>query len=117
MNILVIYAHPDDAEFLAGGSIAKWVEEGHRVHAISATDGSLGTRIPGQSRAQFEVRRTAQKKTTTSTASCWGVTAAASERLSNQRAAKGGSTLHQGSNTEPLRECTPATSVTAMETE
>jgi LmbE family N-acetylglucosaminyl deacetylase len=57
MNILVIYAHPDDAEFLAGGSIAKWIEEGHQVYAISATDGSLGTRIPGQTRAQVAERR------------------------------------------------------------
>jgi len=57
MNILVIYAHPDDAEFLAGGSMAKWIEEGHQVYAISATDGSMGTRIPGRTRAQIAERR------------------------------------------------------------
>lgn len=57
MNILAIYAHPDDAEFLASGSMAKWVEEGHRVDAIAATDGSMGTMTTGQSRAEVAERR------------------------------------------------------------
>jgi LmbE family N-acetylglucosaminyl deacetylase len=57
MKVLVIYAHPDDAEFLAGGSMAKWFEEGHQVDAISATDGSMGTRIPGRRRAEIAERR------------------------------------------------------------
>ena len=57
MNILAVYAHPDDAEFLASGSMAKWTEEGHQVYAISATDGSMGTKIIGFSRAQVAERR------------------------------------------------------------
>lgn len=57
MNILAVYAHPDDAEFLASGSMAKWSEEGHRVHAISATDGSMGTKTIGWTRAQIAERR------------------------------------------------------------
>jgi len=44
MIIVFVYAHPDDAEFLAGGSLAKWVEDGHDVYAICATNGDLGTR-------------------------------------------------------------------------
>ena len=44
MVIVAVYAHPDDGEFLAGGSLAKWVEEGHQVHVICATNGNLGTR-------------------------------------------------------------------------
>ena len=36
-NALAIFAHPDDAEFLASGSMAKWADEGHQVHAISAS--------------------------------------------------------------------------------
>jgi len=57
MNILAIYAHPDDAEFLAGGSMAKWSEEGHQVYAIPATDGSVGTKRTDRTRAQVAERR------------------------------------------------------------
>ena len=57
MNILAVYAHPDDAEFLASGSMAKWAEEGHQVYAISATDGSMGTKIIGRTRAEVAERR------------------------------------------------------------
>ena len=57
MNILAVYAHPDDAEFLASGSMAKWAEEGHQVYAISATDGSMGTKIVGRTRAEVAERR------------------------------------------------------------
>jgi LmbE family N-acetylglucosaminyl deacetylase len=57
MNILAVYAHPDDAEFLASGSMAKWSEEGHQVYAISATDGSMGSKIVGQTRAEVAERR------------------------------------------------------------
>jgi len=57
MNILAVYAHPDDAEFLASGSMAKWTEEGHQVYAIAATDGSMGTKTIGLTRAQVAERR------------------------------------------------------------
>lgn len=39
--IAAIYAHPDDGEFFAAGSLAKWAKAGHRVHAICATRGDL----------------------------------------------------------------------------
>lgn len=42
--IVAVYAHPDDGEFLAGGSLAKWAEEGHQVFAICATNGDLGVK-------------------------------------------------------------------------
>ena len=42
--IVVVYAHPDDGEFYAGGTLAKWAAAGHRVLAICATDGALGTK-------------------------------------------------------------------------
>lgn len=40
-----MYAHPDDAEFLAGGTLAKWAGEGHQVFALSATSGNLGAKV------------------------------------------------------------------------
>lgn len=39
MNILCIIAHPDDAELMAGGTLIKWINEGHRVHVLTFTDG------------------------------------------------------------------------------
>ena len=42
MNILAIGAHPDDAEFYAGGTLLKWVEVGHSVWVVSLTNGDIG---------------------------------------------------------------------------
>lgn len=42
LTIVAVYAHPDDGEFFAGGTLAKWAAAGHRVFAICATDGALG---------------------------------------------------------------------------
>jgi LmbE family N-acetylglucosaminyl deacetylase len=36
---LVIVAHPDDADLHAGGTLARWVDEGYHVHLIVATSG------------------------------------------------------------------------------
>lgn len=40
---LVIVAHPDDAEFLCGGSIARWCAEGWEVTYVIATNGDRGS--------------------------------------------------------------------------
>ncbi len=44
LDILVIAAHPDDAELGASGSILKWLSEGYKVGIIDLTQGELGTR-------------------------------------------------------------------------
>ena len=44
--ILVIQAHPDDAEFGIGGTIAKWADEGYDIYYVIVTDGSKGTYDP-----------------------------------------------------------------------
>jgi len=41
-DILVILAHPDDPEFFLGGSIARWVSEGHHVRYLLLTKGDKG---------------------------------------------------------------------------
>ncbi|MBM3999177.1 MAG: PIG-L family deacetylase [Planctomycetes bacterium] len=41
-RIVVFGAHPDDAEFKAGGTAAKWAEEGHHVLLVSVTNGDIG---------------------------------------------------------------------------
>ncbi len=44
LDILVIAAHPDDAELGCGGTIAKHVALGYKVGIIDLTKGELGTR-------------------------------------------------------------------------
>jgi len=39
---LVIIAHPDDAEFWAGGTIARWTDAGAAVTYLVLTDGDAG---------------------------------------------------------------------------
>jgi LmbE family N-acetylglucosaminyl deacetylase len=40
---LAVAAHPDDAEFGCGGTLAKWAAAGTLVHHVVCTDGSKGT--------------------------------------------------------------------------
>ncbi len=42
LRILVIGAHPDDADIKAGGTSAKWAKLGHKVKLVSLCDGSAG---------------------------------------------------------------------------
>lgn len=42
MKILYIVAHPDDAEFSAGGTLRLYSRAGHEVRVISVTNGSAG---------------------------------------------------------------------------
>ena len=38
-SILGVIAHADDLELMAGGAIAKWAKEGHKIHVMTFTDG------------------------------------------------------------------------------
>lgn len=52
LDILVLAAHPDDAELGCGATIAKQVSLGRKVGVIDFTQGELGTRGTIQTRAQ-----------------------------------------------------------------
>ena len=51
-DLLAIFAHPDDAELLAGGTLIKAVDQGHRVAAVDLTRGELGTKGTPERRAE-----------------------------------------------------------------
>jgi len=42
-RVLCISAHPDDNEFLVGGSVARWAREGREIVFCLVTDGGAGT--------------------------------------------------------------------------
>lgn len=52
LDILVLAAHPDDAELGCGGTIVKHVALGHKVGVVDFTRGELGTRGTVETRDQ-----------------------------------------------------------------
>jgi LmbE family N-acetylglucosaminyl deacetylase len=43
LNIVAIYAHPDDLAIFCAGTLARWAEEGHEIYALCCTSGEVGT--------------------------------------------------------------------------
>jgi LmbE family N-acetylglucosaminyl deacetylase len=59
---LAVGAHPDDVEFGAGGTLAKWAAAGARVHHLVCTDGSKGSWDAAEDRARLvSVRQEEQR--------------------------------------------------------
>jgi LmbE family N-acetylglucosaminyl deacetylase len=56
-SALAIGAHPDDVEFGAGGTLAKWAAAGCTVHHLVCTDGSKGSWDVGADLAALVARR------------------------------------------------------------
>ena len=54
---LAVAAHPDDAEFGAGGTLAKWAAAGAEVAILVITDGSKGSWDPGVAVADLVASR------------------------------------------------------------
>ena len=46
VDVLVVAAHPDDAEFGAAGTLAKWTRDGRSVAYVVCTGGEKGTSDP-----------------------------------------------------------------------
>jgi len=42
LRIIIFGAHPDDAQYKAGGTAAKWAKLGHKVKLVSVTNGDIG---------------------------------------------------------------------------
>ena len=45
-HVMVVVAHPDDAEFMCSGSVARWTREGRRVSYVLCTNGDKGSDDP-----------------------------------------------------------------------
>ena len=59
VDLLAIFAHPDDAELLCGGTLARTAEQGHGVGILDLTRGESGSAGSASLRAQ-EATRAAQ---------------------------------------------------------
>jgi LmbE family N-acetylglucosaminyl deacetylase len=61
-RVMVVVAHPDDAEFGAGGSVAKWAQEGKDITYVVATRGEKGSADENMTSAQLaEMRQREQQ--------------------------------------------------------
>ena len=55
---IFIYAHPDDIEFSAGGTAARWAKHGCECYFVILTDGDVGTHEEGMTTNRLiEIRR------------------------------------------------------------
>jgi len=61
-RILVITAHPDDADIHAGGSIARWLDEGDEVHSVLLTRGDKGHDDPRMTPDRLAALREAEQR-------------------------------------------------------
>jgi LmbE family N-acetylglucosaminyl deacetylase len=55
--VLAIFAHPDDAEICAGGTMAAFAAAGREVHLLVLTNGDRGSQDPDMSRAKLAAIR------------------------------------------------------------
>jgi LmbE family N-acetylglucosaminyl deacetylase len=62
MKILLMTAHPDDADIMAGGTAARWVDEGHAVCSAIFTRGEKGHDDPNMTPERIAVLREAEQR-------------------------------------------------------
>jgi LmbE family N-acetylglucosaminyl deacetylase len=51
--VLAVFAHPDDAEIAAGGTLAKWAAAGREIHLLVLTNGDRGSQDRDLDRAEL----------------------------------------------------------------
>jgi LmbE family N-acetylglucosaminyl deacetylase len=59
-SVLAVFAHPDDMEICAGGTLARWAADGREVHLLVLTNGDRGSSDPTLSRAALARTRLAE---------------------------------------------------------
>ena len=62
LRILVVVAHPDDAEFGCAGSVARWVADGCEIHYCLFTSGNRGSDDPAMTPELLAAVREAEQR-------------------------------------------------------
>src|SRR5438270_9351884 len=60
-RVMVIQAHPDDAEFLCAGTVARFIASGYRVQYVLATSGDKGSDDPQATPERLVATREAEQ--------------------------------------------------------
>lgn len=60
-RVMVVQAHPDDAEFLCAGTVARFVASGYRVQYVLVTSGDKGSDDPNATPEQLAALREAEQ--------------------------------------------------------
>ncbi|MEO6059499.1 MAG: PIG-L deacetylase family protein [Candidatus Limnocylindria bacterium] len=61
-RVLVVAAHPDDIEFGAAGTVARWISEGTEAHYLLLTSGDKGSDDPKADPAALAATREAEQR-------------------------------------------------------
>jgi LmbE family N-acetylglucosaminyl deacetylase len=61
-RVAAIFAHPDDAEFVCAGTVARWVAEGQHVTYVLMTSGDKGSDDPSMTSEQLIALREEEQR-------------------------------------------------------
>ena len=61
-SAMVVVAHPDDAEFMAAGAVAKWANAGSEVTYVVITNGNKGSEDPEMTPSRLAEIREAEQR-------------------------------------------------------
>jgi LmbE family N-acetylglucosaminyl deacetylase len=61
-RVLAIFAHPDDPDFIAGGTLVRWADEGKQIALCIVTDGGAGSNLPDADLAALVQTRQAEQR-------------------------------------------------------
>jgi LmbE family N-acetylglucosaminyl deacetylase len=61
-RVLLMTAHPDVADIMAGGTVARWIDEGREVHSLIFTRGDKGHDDPGMTPERVAAMREAEQR-------------------------------------------------------
>jgi LmbE family N-acetylglucosaminyl deacetylase len=62
LRVLGVFAHPDDPEFMCGGSAALWADQGAQITYVIVTNGAAGSNDPNQDLNELVRMREAEQR-------------------------------------------------------